>query len=102
MNEGLITLLYFIAGAAGTFGRVWLSPEMDLGLNKRAVVEVVSGGVAGFVLPWFGTILAGVSGLSPETMAAMPPWIKAGIVFLLAGSGSLVVGDVLTRIRGGK
>ncbi len=102
MTELWITLLYLIAGAAGTFCRVWLSPEMELGLNKKAVVQVISGGVMGFVLPYFGAIFASLAGLTPEQVAAMPPHIKAGVMFLLSGSISLIWGDISARIGGGK
>lgn len=95
------TLLYFVFGAAGTAGRVALSPTLEFGLNKRTVVEVVTGGVAGFVLPYFGSVLAPMVGLDAATFASTPVIIKAGIVFLLSGMGSLVSGDIITRFRGG-
>jgi hypothetical protein len=93
------TLIYFLAGAAGTFGRVWLSPALEVGINKRAIVEVVSGGVAGVVLPWIATLSAGLVGVDAAVAASMPIGVKAGIIFLLAGSGSLVAGDLITRLR---
>jgi hypothetical protein len=99
MTEPWITLGYFVAGAAGTFGRVWLAPTMEVGVNKRAIVEVVSGGVAGIVLPWIATLSAGLVGVDRTTVAAIPFGVKAGIVFLLAVSGSLVTGEILARFR---
>lgn len=101
MSEYLITLLYFIFGAAGTAGRVALStdPALDFGLNRRTVVEVISGGVAGFVLPYFGAGLAGLAGIPAESIVGMPVIIKAGLVFLVAGAGSLSVGEIVARVR---
>jgi hypothetical protein len=99
MTEPWITLVYFVAGAAGTFARVWLAPAMEV---KRAIVEVVSGGVAGIVLPWIATLSAGLVGIDRETAAAMPIVVKAGIVFLLAASGSLLAGELLARLRARK
>ena len=95
-------MIYFLFGAAGTAGRVALSPTLEFGLNTRTVVEVITGGVAGFVLPYFGGLAAPMVGLDAATFAATPMIIKAGIVFLLSGMASLVSGDILSRLRGGK
>jgi hypothetical protein len=99
MTEPWITLVYFVAGAAGTFARVWLAPAMEDGINKHAIVEVFSGGVAGIVLPWIATFSAGLVGIDQAAIGTMPIMVKAGIVFLLAASGSLVAGELLARFR---
>jgi hypothetical protein len=100
MTNLLITVAYFVAGAGGTAGRIALSPTLPFGLNRRTIAETISGGVAGFVLPYFGGIFAGVAGIDPVTVAGMPVTIKAGLVFLVSGAGSLSIGEILAR-RGG-
>lgn len=99
---GLIA--YFVFGALGTFCRVWISPEMELGLNKRAVVEVVVGGVVGFLIPIAGTGLATWSasfdliGIAiKDASVVVQIIVKGGIVFVLSYAGSLTIGEILAR-----
>ncbi len=71
---------------------------MELGLNKRAVVEVVSGGVAGFTIPYlFLPMIAKLIGLDEASITAAPIVVKAGMIFLLSGSGSLVIGELMAK-----
>jgi len=95
-----VMVLYFIAGALGTAARVALSTTLEFGLNRRTVIEVFSGGVAGYVLPYFGSAFTVMVGLPAEEIAKVPPPIKAGILFFLAVSGSLLGGELLARWRG--
>ena len=101
VNENLAYLLYFIAGAGGTAGRVALSTVMVLGVNNRSIVEIISGGVGGIVLAYFGTPLAVAIGLPPEAVKGVPAIIRACLVFLAAGAVSLGTGEVLARLKGG-
>ncbi len=90
------TGLYFVFGALGTFFRVWLSPTLESN-SRRMVVETVCGGVAGFVVPYFGAFFAGAFGMTAEQIGSVPPIIKAGLMLLAAYTGSFTVGELLAR-----
>ena len=95
------TVLYFLFGAGGTAGRVALSPTIDSTKpdswlpSKRFVIETLIGGVAGFVLPYFGAILGSTIGLDAATVAGIPPIIKAGIIGLVSFSTSIGIGEIM-------
>lgn len=89
-----VSLIYFIAGALGTAGRVWLSPELE-NKSRRMTVETLSGGAAGMLLPHVGTALV------PEAVWNIPVIYRAAAILLTTGGGSLVIGDVIGRFGGG-
>lgn len=96
------TVLYFLFGAGGTAGRILASPtieSMQAGSiwvpSRRLVIETMAGGVAGFVLPYFGAALASKIGLDAATVAGIPPIIKAGLVGLLSFSTSIGIGEII-------
>lgn len=108
MTTFLTVLVYFIFGAAGNACRILLSPTLPSFRNdltwepsRRLVVECLAGGVSGFVLPYFGAIFAPLVGLNASTVAGVPDYIKAGLMFILNFSGSFAVGEILARVKGG-
>lgn len=91
---GWVVLLYFLAGGGGSLGRVWLSSTIP-NRGPRTIVETVSGGAYGIVLSYIGSTWL------PEAVWTFPPIFRAAFIFLITGGSSLLVGDVLARIRGG-
>ncbi len=97
MSDVWTSLIYFIFGLAGTLCRIALSPSLPFGLNRRTVVEGIAGGVSGLLLPYFGTLFAGVVNLDPVRIAATPVIVKAGLIWLVNYSGSFSVGELIAR-----
>ena len=88
-----VTLVYFLAGALGTAGRVWLSTTIE-NRGRRMVVETLSGGCGGIILPYLGTAWL------PGSVWTFPPIVRAAVIFLVAGSGSLITGEIIARFKG--
>lgn len=84
------TVLYFVAGALGTAGRVWLSPTLP-NLGARLVIESVSGGAGGILLPGLG------AAIFPAAALTLPPIYKAALILLMTGSSSFAIGEILAR-----
>lgn len=102
MNDAWAQVLYFVFGAGGTLCRIALSPTITFGANVRTTVEGIAGGVGGLLLPYFGALFAGLTGLDAAHITAMPALIKAAVVFVLNYTGSFSVGEVLARINTAK
>jgi hypothetical protein len=85
------TLLYFLAGAGGTFLRVWLSPVME-NWGRQMLTHTIVGGVVGIVLPALG------GAVTPSSIAVGSPVIKAAVLFLGSFSGSFALGEILVRL----
>jgi len=110
MDSGLLGLIvYFLFGAAGTACRVAISPApaLTFGLNKRTIVEIVVGGVIGFLLPYVGTGLTMwsssldlVATVLKDASVPVQVAIKGGLVFVLNYAGSLTIGEILARRKG--
>lgn len=89
------TVAYFAAGVLGTAGRVWLSPKLP-NWGPRLLVESISGGAAGILLPGLGGTMF------PAAAMALAPISKAALILLVTGSGSFAVGEILARFGIGK
>lgn len=100
MHEGAalaLAAVYWLAGAGGTASRVAISPTIPFGLNRRTIVEVFSGGVAGIVIPFLGFAVFVNLGLPTEKLEALPSIVKASLVYLMNFSGSFAIGEFLAR-----
>jgi hypothetical protein len=97
LNPNFLYLFYLVAGAGGTACRLALSPTLQFGFNRRTRVELIVGGVSGAVIGHFIPILGGLFGLSPETVAGVPPFIKGCLVFAASYAGSFTIGEFLSR-----
>ena len=101
LSPPLLHLLFFIAGAGGTTCRLLLSPTIVFGMNRRTVVEVVTGGMLGILVPYFGTFVLNAFGVTvtQEAIASLPPAVKGAGIWLLNFAGSFSVGEFLARRR---
>lgn len=93
----LVAGLYFVFGAAGTGARIALSPTIGFGLNKRTVVEILSGGMTGIVLPYVGFGILTTLGVDQAHIEAFPTIVKAALVWILNFTGSFAIGEIIAR-----
>lgn len=98
----LPVLIYFLFGALGTFCRVWLSPALETGANRRMLVEIIMGGITGMLLPYLGGALSAGVGLDVTSLfAGVAPIVqvvlKGGLIAALSYSGSFTIGEILAH-----
>jgi len=92
-----VASLYFVFGAGGTAARVALSPTIAFGPNRRTVVEVVSGGMTGIILPYVGFGVLTTLGVDQAHIEAFPAIVKAALVWVINFTGSFAIGEIIAR-----